>query len=147
MNEQSTIPSCKAQHHKEINYLLPPTFQMESKTSLSSSKVNLTLLIHQIKNLLFDSISEHRLQDLLVQDQHTHIAGELMPLEEYSAQEHDRQLTQLHSRLAEESTHDQKGHHDPDLDQLHIAIDSIFDSLPTLVQLLDFSEMSSVLFQ
>jgi hypothetical protein len=32
MNEQSTIPSCKAQHHEEIDYLLPPTFQMEFKT-------------------------------------------------------------------------------------------------------------------
>ena len=70
-----------------------------------------------------------------------------MPLEEYSALEHDRQLTQLHSRLAEESTCDQKGHYDPDLDQLHTAIDSIFDTLPTLVQLPDFSESSSVLFQ
>ena len=69
-----------------------------------------------------------------------------MLLKEYSALEHDRQLTQLHSRLAKESTHDQKGHYDPDLDQLRIAIDSIFDSLPTLVQLLDFSELSSVLF-
>src|ERR1700676_4804963 len=86
-------------------------------------------------------------QEPLVQDQRAHIAGELTPLEEYSALEHDRQLTQLHSRLAEESTRDQKGHYDPDLDQLHTAIDSIFDSLPTLVQLPDFSEPSSVLFQ
>jgi len=93
------------------------------------------------------SISKHRLQDLLVQDQCTHIAGELTPLKEYDALEHIRQLTQLHSRLTEESTHNLKGHYDPDLDQLHITIDSIFDSLPTLIQLPDFSEMSSVLFQ
>jgi len=134
MNKQSTTPSCEAQHHEEIDYLLPLIIQTESQNttplqteeSPSSSEVNLTPLICQIKNLLFDLISEHRLQDLLVQDQQAHIAGELMLLKEYSALEHDRQLTQLHSRLAKESTHDQKGHYNPDLDQLHIAMDSIF---------------------
>jgi hypothetical protein len=135
---------------------LPQIIQTESqktKTPLptevipSSSEVTLTPLVLQIKNLLFDSISEHRLQDLLVQDQHVHIAGELSPLEEYDALEHYRQLTQLHSRLAEESIRDQKGHYDLDLERLHTAIDSIFDSLPPLAQLSDFSETSSVLFQ
>jgi len=153
-NEQST--TCEAQHHEGTDLFIhtnsqtekntsPP--QLQTEASQSSSEVSLTPLIRQIKNLLFVSISEHRLQDLLVQDQRARIAGELTPLEEYSALEHDRQLTQLHSRLAEESTRDQKGHYDPDLDQLHTAIDSIFNSLPTLVQLPDFSEPSSVLFQ
>jgi len=112
MNEQSTTPSCEAQHHEEIDYLLPLIIQTESQNttplqteeSPSSSEVNLTPLICQIKNLLFNLISKHRLQDLLVQDQCAHIAGELMLLEEYDTLEHIRQLTQLHSRLAEEST-------------------------------------------
>src|SRR5882762_9856592 len=153
-NEQST--TCEAQHHEGINLFIHTNSQTEKNISLpplqteetpSPSEVNLTPPLHQILRSLLDLISEHRLQDLLVQVQRAHIAGELTLLEEYSAQEHVKQLTLLHSRLAEESTRDQKGHYDPDLEQLHTVIDSTFDSLPTLVQLPDFSELSSVLFQ
>jgi len=45
-----------------------------------------------------------------------------MLLEEYNTLEHVRQLTQLHSRLAKESTHNEKGRYDHNLDQLCIVL-------------------------
>jgi hypothetical protein len=90
-------------------------------------------------------ISEHRLPDLLVQDQHIHIAEELEPLEEFNSPEHIRKLTQLHSQLAAKSTHDQKGHYDLNSELFCTIVDSIFDSLPHLLQLPDSFETSSIL--